>query len=86
MYDFANWKPITSAQFVEILAEIGQDPDSYTSLKNELQILRDGSSLRQVFYAQVKSTQSKSSIEPYLALLSVDGQTLCFKRTDVYLA
>lgn len=86
MYDFANWKPITSAQFVEILAEIAQDPDSDSSLKNELQILNDGSSFRQVFYAQVKSVPSKSSIEPYLALLSVDDQTLCFKRTDVYLA
>ena len=86
MYDFANWKPITSAQFVEILAEIAQDPDSGSSLKNELQILKDGSSIRQIFYAQVKAIPSTSSIEPYLALLSSDGQTLCFKRTDVYLA
>lgn len=85
-YDFAHWKPVTPAQYVEILAEIAQDGYMNGDLKSEIQPI-DGSRYRIVFFAQVKSSPESSRLEPYLAMLvGEEEKTLCFERTDVYLA
>lgn len=83
-FDFANWKPLTSDQFVEALWNLQLDEE------NDVQVdIQDlGNRDRIVYRAEVKKIgdPSFSFHGSYLAMIRDKDAVRCFKRQDVRLA